>query len=88
VEKIMKQTWESLSDIERKIDDLATTVNKSNFSEGLSAAVDKVTSSAFKLIQADPHQWSTRDCQTCRLVSELIKKPFGCVLYAKEKAGR
>ncbi len=76
------------ADIDKRLTKLEATVNKSNFSDGLSAAVDKVTGSAFKLIQADPHQWSTRGCVTCRTVSELIEKPFGCVLYAKERAGR
>ena len=83
----MKEAWESLSDIERKVDDLVTMANKSELNDGLDAAADKIYSAAMDLIQKDPHQWSTRGCQTCRTVSELTKKPFGCVLYAKQKQG-
>jgi hypothetical protein len=76
--------FEELKD---RVDQLEATVNKSNFIDGLSAAVDKVTGAAFALIQADPHQWSTRGCQTCRTVSGLIEKPFGCILYAEQRKG-
>lgn len=37
------------------------------------------------LIYNDPHQWSTRGCQTCRAISSIIKKPFGCYQYAEQK---
>ena len=51
----------------------------------LDKAVWLITDTALRLIQEDPHQWSARPCQTCRSVSTLIKKPFGCVLYAQQK---
>ena len=42
-----------------------------------------------RLLSADPHQFSTRGCQTCSVVSALLGKPFGCVAMAKEhKHGR
>ncbi len=31
-----------------------------------------------RLIEGDPHQWSSRPCQTCQAVSSLVGKPFGC----------
>ena len=37
------------------------------------------------LLYDDPHHWSTRPCPTCRPISSIIKKPFGCYQYAKEK---
>lgn len=43
----------------------------------------KVYWTAFDLIQNDPHQWSTRGCQTCSAITTIIGRPFGCVLYAK-----
>lgn len=43
------------------------------------------TDAAFKLIQEDPHQWSTRPCQTCKTVSSLIGRPFGCVMEKYKK---
>ncbi len=39
---------------------------------------------AFKLIEADPHQWSSRPCQTCRAVSLLIGRDFGCNAAKKQ----
>lgn len=34
---------------------------------------------ALRLIQADPHLWSKRPCQTCDAVSAIAGEPFGCV---------
>jgi len=36
-------------------------------------------------IQADPHQWSERPCSTCRTISSMVGKPFGCCLYAEQR---
>lgn len=57
-------------------------------SDLLSAAVNRITEPVLRLIQEDPHQWSTRTCQTCRTISSLIDKPFGCVFYAQQRKGR
>lgn len=37
------------------------------------------------MIQADPHIWSSRPCPTCRTVSALAGRPFGCNTLAKSK---
>lgn len=31
-----------------------------------------------RLIESDPHSWSSRPCQTCQSVTNLIGRPFGC----------
>jgi hypothetical protein len=49
--------------------------------EVIAAAVRVITHTAFELIYADPHQWSTRPCQTCRAVTAILGKPFGCERY-------
>ena len=49
--------------------------------EILNAAVQKITDSVADLIFADPHQWSSRPCETCRTITTLIGKPFGCYRY-------
>lgn len=49
--------------------------------EAIQAAAEVIVDAALRLIQADPHQWSERPCSTCRAVSEIVNKPFGCVLY-------
>jgi len=53
--------------------------------EVLQAAVDLFVSAILNIIQRDPHQWSTRPCQSCRTISSLINRPFGCILYRMQK---
>ena len=36
-----------------------------------------------RLIEADPHQWSTRPCSTCQTISSVLDRPFGCNARAK-----
>lgn len=52
--------------------------------EVVRAAGRAVAKSAFDLIYADPHSWSTRPCPTCRAVSALFDVPFGCSRKALE----
>jgi len=40
------------------------------------------------LIEADPHSWSNRPCQTCTAISAMIGRPFGCVRVMEEKKKR
>jgi hypothetical protein len=42
---------------------------------------------AFGALQADPHQWSTRPCQTCRIITGILGEPFGCDLYREQRKG-
>lgn len=49
----------------------------------IKAAVNIIIEPILDLIQNDPHQWSTRPCSTCRTISTIIDKPFGCILVAK-----
>jgi hypothetical protein len=30
------------------------------------------------VLECDPHQWSARPCSTCRTISGLLGRPFGC----------
>lgn len=50
------------------------------------AAARAITTAALDLIYADPHQWSTRGCATCRAVTALVGQPFGCDRYRKGNA--
>jgi hypothetical protein len=50
--------------------------------EIIKAAVNIIVESILNLIQDDPHLWSTRPCSTCRTISSIIGKPFGCSLKA------
>jgi hypothetical protein len=49
------------------------------------AAASVLIDAALRLLQEDPHRWSDRPCPTCRSVSEIAGKPFGCVLYSLQK---
>ena len=53
--------------------------------EIIRTAVKVVIEPVLRLLQGDPHAWSERPCQTCRSVSSIVGKPFGCSLYAIEK---
>lgn len=48
------------------------------------AAANVIIEPILKLIQDDPHQWSTRPCQTCRIITSLTGNSFGCVKKAEE----
>jgi len=37
------------------------------------------TDAAFNLIESDPHTFGDRPCATCKAVSVLLKRPFGCM---------
>ncbi len=37
-----------------------------------------LSDAALDLIEKDPHQYSKRPCDTCRTISNLIGRPFGC----------
>lgn len=43
------------------------------------AVVDELANTTAKtLFEADPHQFSSRPCQTCKVISALLERPFGC----------
>jgi hypothetical protein len=49
-------------------------------------ALEQVLPSAvLDAIYADPHQWSDRPCATCRSVSQLTGRPFGCERFQIER---
>jgi hypothetical protein len=47
------------------------------------AAANLLVQAILDLIQADPHQWSARPCQTCRSISTIAGKPFGCYEFQR-----
>jgi hypothetical protein len=49
------------------------------------AAVNVIVEPLLRMLQDDPHQWSTRPCETCRAIESLTGKPFGCYLYAHRR---
>lgn len=53
--------------------------------ETIQAAARLLMRSALNTLYADPHQWSTRPCPTCRAISGLIGEPFGCNKFAERQ---
>lgn len=51
--------------------------------EIIQAAARVLVDAVTRLIEADPHQWSKRPCQTCAAVSTILGQPFGCLKRAK-----
>ena len=49
------------------------------------AAALLVIDAALNLLQGDPHSWSMRPCPTCKPISDMIGKPFGCYRYQAER---
>ena len=41
--------------------------------------------SVLEIVQDDPHQWSTRPCTSCKTITSLIGKPFGCEKYKEQR---
>lgn len=56
--------------------------------EAIRSAARILMSAVLRTLQADPHQWSERPCQTCRAISALAGMPFGCYEYARLKNAR
>ena len=47
--------------------------------------VDIIMDAVVETIGIDGHQWSDRPCQTCKAVSGLINRPFGCYWYQAKR---
>ena len=48
------------------------------------AAASIVIDAVVNAIQNDGHVYGTRPCETCRAVSGIIGKPFGCYKYQED----
>lgn len=49
------------------------------------AAALLLLDASLRLIEDDPHDWSERPCPTCRPISAMVGRPFGCYSYALRK---
>lgn len=47
----------------------------------------EILAAVLTVLEEDPHQFSTRPCQTCKVVSSLAGRPFGCAAKAKKMVG-
>ena len=60
-------------------------MNDAELKQMVRVQVDIIMDTVVKTIGMDGHQWSKRPCQTCRAVSSLIGRPFGCYWYQAKK---
>jgi len=56
--------------------------------EAIKAAARVLLDAVLSALQADPHQWSSRPCPTCRVITALVGRPFGCNLYRIQREGK
>lgn len=63
-------------------DATADAIGRSKAEGPVDDAGQRVLGHVLDLIQGDPHLWSKRPCPTCRTISEICGKPFGCTARA------
>lgn len=54
----------------------------------IEAAARAHLAAALDMLYADNHSWSERPCATCRAITGLLGKTFGCYRYAEEREAR
>jgi hypothetical protein len=52
--------------------------------EEIKEAIRFTVRGALAIFSKDPHRFSTRGCDTCKAISEMIDEPWGCVKMARE----
>jgi hypothetical protein len=50
--------------------------------EAVRLAARVIVDAALDLIEGDPHSFSTRPCQSCRAITHMIGRNFGCMAVA------
>ena len=53
--------------------------------QAIRVAVDIIMDVVVETIGIDGHQWSDRPCSTCRAITGLIGRPYGCYWYQDKK---
>lgn len=54
----------------------------------IKACANILVDTVLDVLYKDSHGWSNRPCETCRFITNIIGKPFGCYRYQQEKANR
>lgn len=67
----------------RICDDKARLESTTRPPQGMTDIATLLAERAAAVIESNPHQWSARSCATCRTVSALIGRTFGCEARAK-----
>jgi hypothetical protein len=73
------------NEISIQIDNLAATVHRRfDDLEVKLANTVQLAEVVARLFESDPHPFSMRSCQTCRSITALLGRSFGCVARAAE----
>lgn len=70
-----------LAEIERRL--LAVEMREPAYSAAVQEAAR--LRAAFATLETDGHMFSSRPCETCRNVSNVTGRPFGCTLRAMRR---
>jgi len=76
--------WQAVNKIvlnESKRGQVEAVVKKQN---GVQELFERFIDAISDLLYNDPHHWSERPCGTCKAITSIIKKPFGCYKYAEK----
>jgi hypothetical protein len=50
-----------------------------------SASRSHLLREAVRVLGQDRHDWQARPCETCRVISNALGEPFGCVKLEKKR---
>ena len=51
----------------------------------IKAAINVLIEPILKLLQDDPHQWTSRPCTTCKTITSMIGESFGCIKWHEDR---
>ena len=51
----------------------------------IKAAVNVIIKPVLRLLQEDPHQWSSRPCSTCKAITSITGESFGCTKWREDR---
>ncbi len=51
----------------------------------IKACANVLIDTIVNIIYTDSHQWSKRPCETCKAITAILGKPFGCNRYQEER---
>lgn len=84
-EQVLQGTGNQQGEDEQEENERLKKIEQEVIDKSVKAAVAVIMGSVVEAIGVDGHSWSDRPCQTCRVVSGIIGRPFGCYWYQEKK---
>lgn len=79
LKKLKNLTPEQAKNVEKTLKELSCSTKLQE--ETIRACANVLIGTIADIIYADSHQWSTRPCETCRVITAISGKSFGCDRY-------